>query len=183
MGIDANNGEMYWRIEQTQQNKIHANTPLYYDGKVLVSSVDPTKTSGLVMLELLDSGKDARVAWRNKKFRNLMGGLIRIDTLLYGSAYLRNDWQVINWNTGEMIVQNKELGGGSIIYADGLFYCYTERDGEVALVDAGPDKFEVISKFEVPLGTQEHWAHLVIDNGVLYVRHGNALMAYNIKAA
>jgi outer membrane protein assembly factor BamB len=183
MGIDASNGEMYWHIEQTQQNKIHANTPLYFNGKILVSSVDPTSTSGLVMLKLSENGTKAEVVWRNRQFRNLMGGLIRIDSSLYGSAYLRSDWQVIDWNTGEMKVQNKELGGGSVIYADGMFYCYSEREGEVALVDAGPDHFEVISKFEVPMGTGEHWAHMVINNGVLYVRHGDALMAYDIKAS
>jgi hypothetical protein len=183
MGIDASTGEMYWRIEQTQRNNIHANTPLYFDGKVLVSSADPTNTSGLALIKLLDQGKSAEVVWRNTRFRNLMGGLIRIDSSLYGSAYLRPDWQVIDWNTGEMTAENKELGGGSIIYADGMFYCYAEREGEVALVDAGPDHFDVISKFKVSLGTGEHWAHPVIANGVLYIRHGNALMAYDIKAS
>jgi len=181
MGIDAQTGEMYWRIEHTQQNKIHANTPIYADGKIVVSSADPTDTSGLVQLELSDDGKNAEVVWRNKKFRNLMGGIVKIDTCIYGSAYLRNDWQVISWNTGEMLVQNKELGGGAIIYADGLFYLYAERDGVVALAEANPEKFEIISQFDVPLGTKEHWARPVIDKGVLFVRHGNALMAYNIS--
>lgn len=181
MGIDASNGEMYWRLEQTQQNKIHANTPLYWKGHLLVASVDPTSSSGLVLLELQDGGKQAEVVWRNRKFRNLMGGMVRIDSCIYGSAYLKKDWQVIDWNTGEMLVQNKELGGGPIIYADGLFYCYAEREGEIALVDANPEKFEVISKFKVPKGTREHWAHPVIHKGVLYIRHGDALMAYDIK--
>ncbi len=118
MGIDANTGEMYWRVEQTRQNKIHANTPLYFDGKLLISSAGREETSGLVQLQLSEDGKNAEVAWRNKKLINLMGGLVRIDTCIYASAYLKNDWQVINWNTGEMLVQNKELSGGSIIYAD-----------------------------------------------------------------
>ena len=99
------------------------------------------------------------------------------------SAYLKKDWQVINWNTGEKMVQNKELCGGAIIYADGLFYCYAERDGEVALAAASPEKFEVISKFKVPMGSKEHWARPVIDKGILYIRHGDALMAYNISAS
>jgi outer membrane protein assembly factor BamB len=181
MGIDANTGEMYWRIEQTQQNKIHANTPLFANGKLLVSSVDPTDKSGLVQIQLSDDGKSAEVLWRNKKFRNLMGGVVKIDSCIYGSAYMKNDWQVIDWNTGEMLAQNKEIGGGSIIYADGLFYCYVERDGVMALADATPDSFNIISKFEIPLGTKEHWARPVINNGVLFVRHGDALMAYNIS--
>jgi outer membrane protein assembly factor BamB len=181
LGIDAGTGEMYWRIEQTQQNKIHANTPLYADGRLLVASADPTSTSGLVQLELTDEGKEAKVVWRDRRFRNLLGGLVRIDTCIYGSTAFGSDWRVISWNTGEVLVQNKELGGGSIIYADGMFYCYTEREGEVALVDAGPEKFEVVSKFEVPLGSREHWARPVIHQGVLYIRHGEALMAYDIK--
>ncbi len=182
MGIDANTGKMYWRIEQTQQNKIHANTPLFCDGKLLVSSADRKETSGLVQLQLSDNGKSAAVVWRDKKFISLMGGFVKIDSCLYGSAYLRKDWRVIDWNTGKTLVKNKELGGGAIIYADGLFYCYAERDGAMALVNATPSKFEILSKFKVPLGTKEHWAHPVIDDGTLYIRHGNALMAYNISA-
>lgn len=180
MGIDATTGEKYWRVEQTQQNKIHANTPIYYDGKLMVASAGREKTSGMVQIQLSDDGKSVKEVWRNNKFINLMGGLIRLDTCLYGSAYLKNDWQVISWNTGEMLAQNKEFGGGAIIFADGLFYCYSEHDGEMALATATPEKFEIISKFAVPLGTEQHWARPVISKGVLYIRHGNALMAYKI---
>jgi outer membrane protein assembly factor BamB len=183
MGIDADTGEMYWRLEQTQGNLIHANTPLYADGKVVVASVDAKSTSGMVQIRLSEDGKKAEEVWRNKRFRNLLGGIVRLDSCIYGSTAMGKDWQVLSWNTGEMLAQNKNLGGGSVIHADGLFYCYTEREGEVALMDASPEKIEVISKFEVPLGSREHWARPVIHEGVLYIRHGEALMAYNIKDA
>lgn len=107
-------------------------------------------------------------------------GLVKIDTCLYGSMAFGKNWQVISWNTGEQLVLNKELGAGSIIYADGLFYCYAEADGQVALVDADPEKFEIISSFFIPFASEQHWARPVIDNGVLYIRHGNALMAYSL---
>jgi outer membrane protein assembly factor BamB len=181
MGIDAGTGKMYWQIEHTQRNKIHANTPIYADGKLLVSSGDPTPTSGLVLLQLSDDGKNAEVVWRNTKMRNLMGGAIKLDTCIFISAYLRPDWQVLSWNTGEMLVQNKDLGGGAVIYADGMFYCYTENDGEMALVKASCNKFEVVSRFKVPLGTDQHWAHPVIHNKRMYIRHGNALMVYDFS--
>jgi outer membrane protein assembly factor BamB len=70
-----------------------------------------------------------------------------------------------------------------IISADGLYYCYTERDGEMALVDANPEKFTVISKFKVPMGVTYNWAHPVISHGMLFIRHGEALMAYDINKA
>lgn len=182
MGIDADTGEMYWRAEQTQQNKIHANTPVYADGKLLVVSAGREKTSGMVMLRLSDDGKSVSEVWRNNRFVNLMGGVVKVDSCFYASAYLKNDWQVMRWETGEMLAQNKELGGGSIIYADGMFYCYAERDGEMALVDAGPEHFNIVSRFKVPLGTGEHWAHPVIYDKKLFIRHGNALMVYDIAA-
>jgi hypothetical protein len=180
MGFDAATGEKYWRVEQTQQNKIHANTPVYADGKLLIASAGREKTSGIVMLQLSEDGKSVIEIWRNNKLMNLMGGMVKLGDNLYLSAYLKPDWQVIDWNTGQMKIQNKELGGGSVIYADGLFYCYAENDGEVALMEASPEQIKIISKFKVQLGTDQHWARLVIENGLLFVRHGNALMAYKI---
>jgi hypothetical protein len=49
------------------------------------------------------------------------------------------------------------------------------------LVSADPSSFSVLSSFKVPLGSDQHWAHPVINNGRLYIRHGNALMVYKIK--
>jgi hypothetical protein len=51
-----------------------------------------------------------------------------------------------------------------------------------AWTGANLEKFELVSSFKVNLGnTGPFWAHPVINNGVLYLRHTNALMAYNIK--
>jgi hypothetical protein len=67
-----------------------------------------------------------------------------------------------------------------VIYADGMLYCYSER-GELALVKADPAKFDLVSKTMVTKGSEQHWAHTMIHNGVLYLRHGKALIAYKIK--
>ncbi len=181
MGFDAATGEKFWRMEQTQGNRIHANTPVYADGKLLVATAGREKTSGIVMLQLSEDGKSVTEIWRNTKLMNLMGGMVKLGDHLYLSAYLKADWQVLDWNTGEMKTQNKKFGGGSVIYADGLFYCYGENDGEIALMEASPEQINVISKFKVPLGTDQHWARLVIENGLLFIRHGNALMAYKVS--
>ncbi len=72
------------------------------------------------------------------------------------------------------------LETGIYEFADGLFYSYNEI-GEMGLISATPSSFSVISKFKVPLGTYQHWAHPVIDEGKLYIRHGDALMVYRIR--
>ena len=67
-----------------------------------------------------------------------------------------------------------------MIYADGMLYCYSEK-GELVLVKADPAGFEVVSKTKVALGSEQHWAHTMIHDGVLYLRHGKALIAYKVK--
>jgi len=180
IGLNAENGEMYWRIHQFQDNKIHANTPVYFDGKLLVSSASRKDSSGLVMLQLSPDGKKAEIAWRNKEFINLMGGFILKDGMIYGSAYIQPKWFCIDVKTGQTKYISKDLGGGSVIWSDGLFYCYAEN-GEMALANGTPEQFSVISKCKVPLGTAQHWAHPVIADGKLYIRHNEALMVYDIR--
>ena len=61
-----------------------------------------------------------------------------------------------------------------------MLYCYGEN-GNIGLVKANTLGHEVISSFELPYGDGSHWAHPTISDGRLYIRHGNALMAYDIK--
>jgi hypothetical protein len=179
IAVDADTGVFYWSTPQHQTNKIHANTPLYFDGKILASSASEDSHSGLVLLQLSRDGKSADVLWRNQRYRNLMGGVILRDRHAYGSHYRRSHWSAVDLQTGEFSHHSRELGGGAVIYADDLFYCYSE-DGELALVDASPKSFEILSSFEITRGSGRHWAHPVIRAGRLYLRHGDVLMVYDI---
>jgi hypothetical protein len=51
----------------------------------------------------------------------------------------------------------------------------------MAIVKADPETFEVISSFRVTEGNGPHWARPSIYNGMLLVRHGDVLVAYDIK--
>ena len=82
---------------------------------------------------------------------------------------------------GKVLYDTNWRGKGSIIAADGMLICYTEKGGEVALVKATPEGFDPISHFEIEEGSAQHWAHPALSDGVLYIRHGGALMAYQVK--
>jgi hypothetical protein len=49
-------------------------------------------------------------------------------------------------------------------------------------VEPTPEDFKIISSFKIELGDGKHWAHPVLCEGRMYVRHGNVLMAYDVKA-
>jgi hypothetical protein len=64
-----------------------------------------------------------------------------------------------------------------------MLYIYDEKYGNVGLVKANSEKFDLISSFQITQGENgPFWAHPIIHKGILYIRHQNALMAYDIKA-
>jgi len=179
-GVDASTGEMYWRVEQMQGNKIHANTPVYENGIIYFSSSSAKKNGGLLALKLSEDGKSVKQLWRNESMKNLMGGIIIRDGFIYLSKYRSSEWYAVNVETGKENLLTDEFGNGVIVYADGLYYCYNEK-GKVALVDISPESFDIKGVFDVPLGTKEHWAHPIIHDKRMYIRHGNALMVYDVS--
>ncbi len=179
LGIDADNGQTLWRIAHKQGNKINANSPLYDGGRVFSASAKADTTHGHLMTQLSEDGKTAEVGWRNEELFNLLGGIILHEGSLYSSTYNRKEWYSIDAETGNLNYVSDQVSGGATIFADGLFYCYG-TDGVFALVEADENECRVISSFEVPLGTDQHWAHPVIHDGRIYVHHGNALMCYDI---
>ena len=82
-------------------------------------------------------------------------------------------------NTGE-VNESLRLPKGGLIFADGMLYCYSEN-GNINLINIEKPGMEISGKFMCNYGTKEHFAHPVIANGILYIRHGKSLMAYNIK--
>ena len=103
-----------------------------------------------------------------------------MDGFLYGSGDKKSEWQCLDAKTGISKWESKEVGKGDIISADGLLFLYSEK-GELAIAEANPNAFKLLGQTKVEKGTAQHWAHPVINNGILYVRHGNALIAYKIK--
>ncbi len=89
-------------------------------------------------------------------------------------------WFCADWQTGDTTYTSKELAIGVVILADDKLYCYRQR-GELAMIKADPQEFRILGQTKVELGTEQHWTHSVINQGKLYVRHGDVLMAYNIQ--
>ena len=179
VGLEASTGKMLWSVADKNKNSIHANTPIYANNMILCSSADKS----CVMLRLLDGGRKVELAWEIPELDNLMGTLVKIGDYIYGSSSGYNAarfWYCVDWMTGEIKYRDRQFGMGVSIAADGMLYCYSDK-GEMALVRPTPEKFDLISRFPITKGTDQHWAHPVIYQGVMYVRHGDSLMAYKIK--
>jgi len=62
-----------------------------------------------------------------------------------------------------------------------MLYCIEEKRGHIALVEATPKKFEVISSFRIREGDGPFWARPTIFYGMLLACHGDVLIAYDLK--
>jgi len=178
LGLDAETGKKLWSHEQVNQYAVHANSPLYSNGMLYCVS---GYGYGGVMLKLSADGSKAEKLWKNADLDSRMGGVVLLNGKIYGMGDKLKGLHCIDWNTGKEIAFDKMNNRmGSIIAADGMLYIYDES-GEVALVEPTIAGFKKISGFKVPFGSAQHWAHPVIENGRLYIRHGNSLMVYDLK--
>jgi outer membrane protein assembly factor BamB len=177
LGLDADNGNVLWSHPHTNTYNIHPNTPIFYDNAVFCFS---GYGQGGVLLQLNNDGSSITKQWFCETLDSRMGGAVLIDERIYGSGDRNREWQCVDWRTGNVLYESKEIGNGVVITAEGLLYLYSQR-GELALVNPAPNGFEIISEIRVSLGSGQHWAHPVIHEKTLYVRHGDTLIAYNIR--
>lgn len=189
-GIDATQGDLLWSFDyygvdtpewHANAPIINCNSPVYHDGRIFVTS-GYNHTS--VMLDLSEDGKSVKMAWKNPDLDVHHGHVVHVNGYIYGANWIDNrngNWVCLDWKTGKTMYETEWQNKGSIISAEGMLYCYDEKRGNLALIPASPDGFNIISSFQIKEGRGPHWAHPVIKDGILYMRHGSAVMAFDIR--
>jgi len=187
MGFDTETGEMLWSQEQTNTKPeerqpgigdTHSNSVIFDDGCIYYAAGDG---NGGIKLQLSEDGSQIKEVWRNAEFDSYMGAIVKIGNHIYGSGTTKKEFKSINAESG-VISDSLKLGWGAVIAADDLLYYYSQN-GKLSLVSyTSNGALNEISQFKITRGSREHFSHPVIKNGILYQRHGQVLMAFDIKA-
>jgi outer membrane protein assembly factor BamB len=184
MGFDTETGELLWTQEQDnlkpEERKLgmgdtHCNTVIFDDGFIYYSAGDGNCG---VKLSLSEDGSAIEEVWRNKEFDGYMGGILKMGDYLYGTSGSKPELRSFNAETGETTGKFR-FGFGALIAADDMMYYYEQR-GILRLLKYNEGEVTEVSSFKIDRGSKEHFAHPVINDGILYQRHGNVLMAFNI---
>ncbi len=190
-GVNPDNGEIVWKFDyqnfddsewDNSGGVINCTSPIFHNGHIYLTS--GYNHIGL-QFKLNDDLSGVELVWQDHTLDNHHGGVVVVDGYIYGSNWINNgkgNWCCLNFATGETMWEEKFRNKGSIIYADEMLYIYSEHHGYVGLVRPTPEKFDLVSSFRITEGRGPHWAHPAIYNGKLYIRHGNFLFVYNIKA-
>jgi outer membrane protein assembly factor BamB len=187
LGINPSDGQIFWSFDLRPSNPDsltwinHTNIPLCKNGEIFITR---GYNMNAVMLSLSPDGHKVSLKWRNPALDTHIGGVVEHNGYIYGSTWVSNskgNWACLDWNTGKVMYDTEWFSKGPILYADGLFYCMEENNGNVALVQPDPSGFKVISTFRVKEGSGPYFSHPSIYDGKLLIRHGDVVLIYDIK--
>jgi outer membrane protein assembly factor BamB len=183
-GVDARDGRLLWKY--SRPGKITIPTPIVADNRVYVTS---GYSKGYNLIELVPAGKDFQVreVAKGSEMTNHHGGVIKVGDYLYGHSD-SGGWTCQEFKTGKVVwSERNKLGKGSVTCADGMLYCYSERDGTVVLIEASPKgwiehgRFTIPAKTKLPRKRGQIWTHPVVANGKLYLRDQDLIFCYDVK--
>lgn len=177
IGLNIKNGELLWRYDKVSNRTANVATPIYRDGHVFFSTDYGT---GCALLKLTaGDGIKATEVYFSREMKNHYSSSVLVGDYLYG--FSSSILTAMKFQTGEVAWRDRSVGKGSVTYADGKLYLYSEN-GVVGLAEATPAAYKEISRFQIPRGSYPTWTPPVMSDGKMYLREQDNLYCYDIKA-
>jgi len=174
VGLDAKDGRLLWEYEKPSNQTANVATPVARGNRVFLSSGYGT---GGGVVEIKADNK-AQEIWFTRDMRNHHSSSVLIGDYLYG--FSESILTAIRFDTGEIAWRDRSVGKGSLVYADGNLYCFSE-DGVVGLVEATPTGYKEKGRFRIVQGNLKTWTHPVVVGGRLYLRDQDTIYAYDVR--
>jgi outer membrane protein assembly factor BamB len=183
VGVEAKTGKLLWRFAKPI-SRFDANipTPVAADGYVYTASAGTG--GGAVKLVSKGGRVEAEQVYFDAKNPTAIGGAVKLGSFLYSTT--SQAMVCLDFATGELKWQDREIGAASLCYADGRLYLHGEN-GDVALVEPSSDEYREHGRFAPPAqpdrGNSKAWAYPVVANGRLYIRDLDCLWCYDVRAS
>jgi outer membrane protein assembly factor BamB len=184
VGVDAQSGRLLWTYPIERTIAV-IPTPIVKDDLVFIAA--GYKRGGALLRQVPGAGGTVTVEevyGLNSDLANKHGGIVLVGDHLYGDSDDKGIPFCADLRTGKLAWKERGSGRGSaaMLAADGHLYVRF-ADGTLALVKADPAGYEEVSSFKVPgSGDRPSWAHPVIVDGRLYLREGDEILCYAVKA-
>ena len=177
-GVSAEDGQVLWKAKRIGKTAVIA-TPIVKDNEVFVTSSYDVGCN-LFQVTPQDGKFTVKEIYASRNMKNHHGGCILLNGFVYGC----NDAMLtcLDFQTGSVKWKNRSIGKSSLACAEGRLYVRAEGSGAVALIDATPDGYHLISQFDQPDRSDAMaWPHPIIANGRLYLRDQDVLLCYDIR--
>ncbi|MEA2205777.1 MAG: outer membrane protein assembly factor BamB [Blastocatellia bacterium] len=174
VGLDLKDGKLLWEYDRAANDVANVATPVVRGNRVFISS-DYGTGAGLV--EIKADGK-AQEVYFTRDMRNHHSSSILIGDHLYG--FSSGILTAMKFDTGEVAWKDRSVGKGSLAYADGNLYAFSEN-GVVGLIEATPTGYKEKGRFRISQDSLPTWTHPVIAGGRLYLRDQDTIYAYDVR--
>jgi outer membrane protein assembly factor BamB len=182
-GLRAQDGKVLWNHPLAGATAI-IPTPLVQGDLVFVSA---GYGRGGTLLRQVPAGAGIKVEEvypLQRELNNKHGGIVHVGDFLYGDTDSSGTPWCAEFMTGKVRWKKRGSGRGSaaITYADGHLYVRYD-DGTLVLALAAPDEYKEVSSFKIPhSGDRPSWSHPVVAGGKLFLREGDYLLCYDLRA-
>jgi outer membrane protein assembly factor BamB len=172
-GVDPVDGAVLWEQPIEAFRDMNILTPVHHEDMVFTSAYGGRTTGFLV--SRVDGVFNVTPSWQHKA-----QGYMSTPVVMDGIAYIHLRSQrakAIDVASGrELWTSDRRFGKYCSLVAQGDRILALDQRGELILLRANPDRFELID--ERRLTEAETWAHLAVVEDQLFVRELNALTAY-----
>jgi len=184
IGVDAATGALHWRYPIDQTVAV-IPTPIIRGDLVFFSAGYRRGGALLRQVPQADGGVTIEEIYGlNTDLANKHGGIVLVGDHLYGDSDDKGIPFCAELMTGKILWKQRGSGKNSatMMAADGHIYI-RYSDGTLSLVKADPAEYREVGSFTVPgSGERPSWAHMVILDGLLYLREDDAILCYDLRA-
>lgn len=176
VGLAPENGALLWSYKWDTDNGINVSMPIMVDRNRFFISSGYGKGAALVEVKGSGNSYTASTVWENKNMKNKFNSSVFHDGYIYGLD--EGILVCLDVNTGERKWKDGRYGYGQVVLA-GNHLIVTSDQGDVALVNASPDKYTEVARFTALSG--QTWNYPALAGGKLLVRNSNEMAAFDIS--
>jgi len=193
LAVDPENGKVLWQLQHNDEPhcSVVASSPVWDNGRILMTF---GYGAGTRAFQVSPSGTEAKQVWKHDASGSEHGGAILDKGFLYTASnyvYPGGTWSERIAREGKLYCLDSATGAEkwaspigrcSVAWADGRLYCLDEF-GKMSLIEASPEKCTIVGELTIPRKEKTYTlSHPVIIGGRLYIRHGDSLFVYDVKA-
>jgi len=173
--VTPNDGEVLWKYNWPMNSRI-VQPAMCSNGEILISYGE-----GKGMRRIAVTNKTGNWLiedrWTSKQLKPNFNDFVIHKNNAYG--FNGPMLACIDIKKGKRKWRGGRYGGQLILLADQDLIVILSEQGELVLVEANPDKFKELARFEAIKG--KTWNHPVLVGGVLLVRNGQEMVAYQVS--
>jgi outer membrane protein assembly factor BamB len=184
LGVRAEDGKVLWTYDIDRTTAV-IPTPIVRDDLVFFTA--GYKRGGALLRQVPAGAGEVEIEEiypLKTELANKHGGVVLVGEYVYGDSDSSGIPFCAELMTGDIKWKQRGSGRGSVAVAaaDGRLYLRF-TDGMMVLVKATPESYAEVGKFKIPeSGERPSWAHPVIAEGKLYLREGDAVLCYDVRA-